>query len=196
MYRFTDFELKFKKVVNMENEKFTPTGWHWKITPEQIEKIKERDRDTVNQVYFDNLDKFKRIAYRFCRNTKRLSYYLDCVQQIYVDILDYDFSCARKLYWSLYHSFYRAVGYTRYNTVSLDKAIFDDNDATFHDIMPSCDRVLTEVEKQEYERHALEIIAAQTQLTERNKDFLTAYAFNCLAYRGLFAYEYAQAFAT
>ena len=30
-----------KKVVNMENEKYTPNGWHWKITPEQIEKIKE-----------------------------------------------------------------------------------------------------------------------------------------------------------
>lgn len=173
-----------------------PTGWHWAITPEQIERIRQRDRDTVNQVYFDNLSKFKRIAYRFCRKSKRLSYYRDCVQQIYADILDYDFTNIKSLYWSLYHSFYRAVGYTRYRTVSLDKPMFDDGNGTLQDIIPSLDTVLSEAEKRERERHALEIIAAQTQLTERSKDFLTAYAFNCLAYTGLFAYEYSQAFAT
>lgn len=174
----------------------TPDNWHWKITPEQIEKIKERDRDTVNQVYFDNLPKFKRIAYRFCRNTKRLSYYRDCVQQIYADMLYYDYSNVRKLYWSLYHSFYRAVGYTRYRTVSLDKPLFDNSIATLADFIPIDDTIEKEKDKQEHDRHVLEIIAAQTQLTERNKDFLTAYAFDCLAYKGLFAYEYAQAFAS
>ena len=172
----------------------TSEKWHWKITPEQIERIRQRDRDTVNQVYFDNLDKFKKMAYKFCNKTKRRDYVQDCLQQIYADMLDYDYSCLRKFYWSIYHSFYCAVGYTRCHTVSLDKPIFDGNDATLADFMPIADTAVSDTEKREYERHVLEIIAAQTQLTERSKDFLTAYALDCKPYVGVFAYEYAQAF--
>ncbi len=167
----------------------TPENWHWKITPEQIARIKVRDRDTVNQVYFDNLDKFKKMAYRYCRLAKQYSYFRDCVQQIYVDMMDYDYTDSRVLFWSIRRSFWRATGLTKKPSVSLDQPILDGN-GVLSDIIPVYDTAERDFERSEEEKHALELIAAQTQLSARAKDVLTAYAFNCLAYRGLFDYEY------
>ena len=167
----------------------TPENWHWKITPEQIARIKVRDRDTVNQVYFDNLDKFKAMAYRYCRIHKQYSYFRDCVQQVYVDMMDYDYTDSRVLFWSIRHSFWRATGLTNKPFVSLDAPILDGN-GVLSDIIPVYDTAERDFERSEEERHVLELIAAQTQLSARAKDVLTAYAFNCLAYRGLFDYEY------
>lgn len=61
------------------------TGWHWKITPEQIEKMKENDRETVNEVYADNLKKIRAIGYGFCRRARCFSCYEDFLQQVYID---------------------------------------------------------------------------------------------------------------
>ena len=41
-------------------------GWHWRITLADIEKIKANDRETVNRVYFDNLEKFRKMALKYC----------------------------------------------------------------------------------------------------------------------------------
>lgn len=185
------------KVVNMENIKFTPQGWHWKITPEQIEKIKERDRDTVNKVYFDNYDKFERLAKWYCDIIKRRELVDDCTQQIYADIIDYDYTDTRTLFYSIRRSFWTACGCrtTKYDFVSLDETLYDDGETILADILPSTYDITQEAENKENERHALELIAAQTHLSDKNKDILTAIAFGCLAYQGLFAYEYAQAVA-
>lgn len=178
----------------MEDVKYTPQGWDWKITPEQIERIKQRDRDTVNQVYFDNLDRFKKMAYRYCRLRKAYSYFRDCVQQVYVDMINYDYSNSRSLFWSIRHSFWYAIGITRTPVISLDEPIFD-GDGVLSDIIPTYDTAERDLERNEEEKHALELIAAQTHLTARKKDILTAYALNCLAYRGLFEYEYRKAYS-
>ena len=179
----------------MENEKYTPNGWHWKITPEQIEKIKERDRDTINKVYFDNYDKFERMAKRYCNILNRRELVDDCTQQIYADIMDYDYTDTRTLYHSIRHSFWAACGVGKCDIVSLDETLYDDGETTLGDILPSTYDITQEAENKDNERHALELIAAQTHLSDKNKDILTAIAFGCLAYQGLFAYEYAQAVA-
>ncbi|MCI9405033.1 MAG: hypothetical protein HFJ21_06995 [Clostridia bacterium] len=177
----------------MENDKHLPTGWHWKITPEQIERIRQRDRDTVNQVYFDNLDKFKAMAYRFCGLRKFYDDFQDCVQQIYIDLVNYDFTNSKRLFWSIRGSFYR-VCYSRYRYVSLSTPIMNGiDDITLMDCLAVNVELGAEQEKQEQERHALEIIAAQKHLSDKDKDILTAYAFNCLCYKGLFDYEYRHA---
>ncbi len=173
----------------MDDPKFLPTGWHWKITPDQIEKIKKRDRDTVNQVYFDNLDKFKMMAYRFCGIRRVYSIFQDCVQQIYVDMCDYDYTNRRTLFWSIRHSFYKCR-YSRFDEVSLSTPIGGMDKLTIGDCLSYTD---DSDEKNEHERHVLEVIAAQTALSNRNKDLLTAYAFDCLCYEGLFEYEYSKA---
>ena len=176
-------------------DKYMPSGWHWKITPEQIEKIKERDLDTVNQVYFDNLDKFKAMAYNFCYSREVSYCFEDCVQQVYVDLLDYDFSNSKRLFWSIRNSFYRACPPLLSGTVSLFTPIKGADDIALMDCIEALDEVDAEQRKQEQERHVLAIIAEQKQLNDKDKDILTAYALNCLCYRGLFAYEYTKAFA-
>ena len=173
-----------------EDIKFMPDGWHWKITPEQIEKIKERDRDTVNKVYFDNLDKFKRMAYKYCRNSKQYSFFKDCIQQIYVDMLYYDYTNSQTLFWSIRRSFHRAVGLPRVPILSLDLPFKYDSDLTLADLIPSNESLECEIDREEKNRRVLEIIAAQRHLTDKAKDILTAYAFGCLAYTGLFDYAY------
>lgn len=176
----------------MENEKFLPTGWHWAITPEQIEKIKERDRDTVNQVYFDNLEKFKRMAYRYCRRVKQhIQFFMDCVQQVYADMIYYDYTDARTLFWSIRHSFCRAIGSTRVQIKSLDEPIFD-GDGVLADVIPTYDTAERDYDRKAQEVHALHLIAAQTHLSGKAKDILTACAFGCLCYSGLFEYEYSK----
>lgn len=178
----------------MENIKFTPQGWHWKITPEQIEKIKERDRDTVNAVYFDNYDKFKSMAKRYCDIIRRRELVDDCIQQIYADMVDYDYTDARTLFYSIRRSFWTACGVGKVDVVSLDETLYDDGETTLADILPSTYDITQEAKNKDNERHALDMIAAQTHLTERKKDILTAIAFGCLAYQGIFAYEYRQAY--
>lgn len=186
----------------MEVEK-TPQGWHWKITPEQIEKIKAHDRDTINQVYFDNYDTFKGMAKNYCRRVKRFNDWQDCVQQVYVDLPAYNYDCTAYFYLSLNGSFRYACGFPVHERfpiiVSLDTLLLCDEDGdgqTLYDRIASkigIHYVEQESERREQERHALEIIAAQKSLTERDKDVLTAIAFNCWAYRGLFAYAYRKA---
>lgn len=175
----------------MEDIRFTSQGWHWKITPEQIEKIKQRDRDTVNQVYFDNLEKFKRMAFKFCGEHKLYSYFKDCVQQIYADMLYYDYSNSLRLFCSIRTSFYRAT-MDSVRAISLDEPIFGD-DIVLADRIGVCDNTDKPYEDKEQARRALEIIARQTHLPDSAKDFLTACAFDCLCYKGIFDYEYKKA---
>ena len=165
--------------------------WHWKITPEQIERIKANDRETVNSVYLDNLLTFRKMAFKYCRNARKWDCVGDCVNQIYVDLTDYDFTDTKTLFWSIYKSFRRACMSVRVPVVSLDKPLLDEEGATFGDMI-GVDG-FEELERKEHECSVLEIIAEQTQLTDRQRDELTAFAFGIKAYRGLYAEEFRQA---
>ena len=53
----------------------TAENWHWIITREDIEKIYENDRETINRVYFANLSKFGRIANKYISRKEDNSLY-------------------------------------------------------------------------------------------------------------------------
>lgn len=187
----------------MNNEQLTPSGWHWKITPEQIEKIKARDRDTVTTVYFDNLDKFKRMAKRYCACVHRKDYVQDCLQQVYIDLPEYNYADIGVLHFSIKRSFRQAcclpsLGVPLQNILSLNTPLYgddsDDDVKTLADFITTADTVAVERKRRADECHALDMIAAQTQLTENERDVLTAIAFGCAAYEGVFAYAFKQAF--
>jgi len=168
-------------------------GWHWRITLADIEKIKANDRETVNRVYFDNLEKFRKMALKYCFKCRNYDFLGDCINQIYVDMTAYDYSSRLSLWWSIQASFRRASMATAVPLLSLDKPLSDDTEATLYDLIaaPETD----EEEEREHARNALEIIAEQEQLTEQQRDMLTAFAFGVAFYRGIYAEEYRQAFA-
>lgn len=57
----------------------TPENWHWKITPQDIAKLRLEDVPTMTKVYFDNYKKFQKIAYRRFKDFEE-----DAMQSIYV----------------------------------------------------------------------------------------------------------------
>lgn len=170
----------------------TPDKWHWKITPEQIAKIKAGERETINRVYMDNLDKFRAMAGRYCRDINRLDIVQDCVQQIYIDLPAYDFTNSGRLYWSIRNSFRAAGMLTRRPCVSLETPLTEDGEVTLADTIEG-ESGFERMDEEENARAVLEMIAEQTQLTDKQRDQLTAIAFGVALYRGIYAEEYRYA---
>ena len=173
----------------------TSEKWHWAITPEQIERIRQRDRDTVNQVYFDNLDKFKRIARKYCFKYRKWWAFGDILNQIYIDLPSYRYATAKTFYRSIKKSVNRAVFMNGFATLSLDAMLSDDIDTSFIAMIPA--PAYDPDKETEYEKSAkrvLQGIARQTQLTERGRDILTAQALNIPCYAGVFKHEYENMF--
>lgn len=71
----------------------------WNITPEQFEKIKVKDKESINKFYFDNLKHFENLARSYktqCLKISGTSYEVeDMLQQIYLDLFYIDFSVER-----------------------------------------------------------------------------------------------------
>lgn len=173
----------------------TPGKWHWAITPWQIRFIKQNDRETINQVYFDNLDKFKRIARKYCFKYRKWWAFGDILNQIYLDLPSYKYTSAKTFYGSIRKSVYSAFYMYSVATVSLDEMLFDDKTRTLITTIPApeydADKY-TEYEKSV--KRVLQGIARQTQLNERGRDILTARALNIPFYAGVFKHEYANTF--
>lgn len=172
----------------------TPDCWHWKINPEQIVNIKAGDRETVNRVYMDNLDKFKMIAWRYCDKARNLSVVQDCVQQIYIDLPMYDFTNTRTFYWSIRKSFRIASMFTRRSFISLETPLIADGNLTLGDTL-ECANAFSDLDERENACAVLEIIAEQTHLSDYQRDCLTAFAFGVSLYKGIFDYECKQAYS-
>lgn len=173
----------------------TPDKWHWAITPEQIEKIKANDRDTINQVYFDNFDKFKRIARKFCFTCRKWWAFGDIINQIYLDLSCYKYATAKTFYGGIRKSIYNAIYMNGFSTLSLDEMLFNDKTRTFITMIPAPE--YDPDKDTEYEKsvkRVLQGIARQTQLKERGRDLLTARALNIPFYAGVFEHEYNIAF--
>ena len=171
----------------------TPENWHWAITPEDVKKIKMVDRETIDRVYFANYEKFCKCAYRFCYDKGKLSYVEDCIQQVYLDLPTYDYSDARTFYHGLLQTFRRCT-LKCYRTVSLFSSIGrnkDGKEMTLVDVL-GVDVFKALEEREDGERQAIKIISAQYALSDIEKDFLTAVAFRCRPYRGLYNDEYKQ----
>ncbi len=173
----------------------TPDKWHWAITPRQIGFIKQNDRDIINQVYFDNLDKFKRIARKYCFKYRKWWAFGDMLNQIYIDLPSYKYTTAKTFYRGIKKSIYVAVYMRGIATLSLDAMLFDDSEHSFITTIPVPE--YDPDKETEYEKSAkrvLQGISRQTQLNERERDILTACALNIPFYAGVFKHEYANTF--
>lgn len=82
---------------------------------------------------------------------------------------------------------------TRLPPLSLEAPLSEDGEKTLLDTLETDG--FAELEEREHARNVLEIIAEQEQLTETQRDMLTAIAFGVALYRGIYAEEYRQAFA-
>ena len=169
----------------------TPDNWHWAITPQQVTEIKQGNRDTINKVYFDNLQKFKHIAANYCRLRNTMQFFDDFLQQIYIDLPEYCFDDVRTFYCGLVKSYFRVFGITPHKCIdmrtclSFDALIFGFDDVTLGDTIQAPPD-LDEAEFDEQNKRVIEIIETQPQLTEVQKDYLTAVAFGCYFRRGLY----------
>lgn len=164
-------------------EKFIPPYWHWAITCEQIKEIKNGNRTTINKVYFDNYEKFKRIVAKFCGDKKKYSYRLDCLQQCYVDLPLFNFTNCKTLYKSIVGCCLEVV-YSTMRAISYDKQ-FDDDEHCFLDYIACCEMTSTDEYNSENKR-VYDIITAQNQLTILQKDLLVSIAFGCEYRKGLY----------
>ena len=179
----------------MENAIPTPENWHWAITPDDVKKIKAVDRETINRVYFDNLFKFRSMAGKFCRDHRcRSRWYEDMVQQIYVDLPKYNYTNRRTFANGIIKSFWSVFkGVSFGNCGSFETALSDD-DKSLADVI-GVDTFNFIIDHEDDDKQVLTIISTQDHLTDLQRDFLTAVAFACTPYRGLYAEEYRRAFA-
>lgn len=181
-------------MVNKETSLQVPSNWHWSITQQQIEYIKQGNRDVINKIYIDNYDKFCKIFRNFCFKGCNKSFYDDCVQQCYLDLPLYDYTNRETLFYSLFNT-YCKVCYggskhiARKNLVYYDALLSDDSDETFlnkiSEQVPSI--FVDEAEAIEEDKRVLAIIQSQPQLTDLQRDYLVAVAYSLKMRRGLYA---------
>ena len=114
----------------------------------------------------------------------------DITQQIYLDLPYYTFDNALKFYYSIRRNSVMSIK-------SLDTALFDtEKDGKSENIIDyiTDDRVNDNIEREESEHTVLIALKNQRQLTQKQKDMLTAYAFHARLYDGIFLVEYETAF--
>lgn len=161
-----------------------PGTWHWKISLEDVEKIKKVDRETIDRVYFDNYDKFKRI----CRNRFSILWE-DALQEIYLLIPYLDYTNAKTFFRSILSLLYRRIcgrSVFTLSALSLDKTLSIDEQHSFIDFLAiECD-FLHEDEEQNIK--VIGLIDNQRFLSDEQKDYLLSVAFNCQNIKGLFNY--------
>lgn len=173
---------------------FTPADWHWAITYDDIRQIKLNHRETINKVYFANIEKFERIAWSFCFRRDLLDLKEDCVNQIYVDLPKYNYENLSRFYTGIMCSC-RIATFIRSSSPcfcnSLDACFEDEKNGRGRSLLDllTYEDVPEEARKENCEK-VFQIIEEQEQLAPWQKDVLTAFAFGCTAYRGL--YEYAK----
>ena len=160
----------------------TPENWHWKITPEDVVKIKAVDRETINRVYFDNYNKFRSICFK-----RFPSYWEDALQEIYVILPYCNYTNLRTFFGSILRrleiSIYgRSVRYP----LSLDKPLNDETSTTFGDIIGEEYDFFHEDEEQTLK--VISILDNQKFLTDDQKDYLISIAFGCQQAKGLYRY--------
>lgn len=197
----TDEEKKQATPEEKQRDIPTPENWHWKITPEDIEKIKANDRDTINRVYFDNLPKFAKVAGKYVHGKRAMRFSVDksiiedIKQQFYIDLPTYNFTNALTLYSGLRRTCANLVFGRSVLTDSIDEQLFDEGRAdTFENRYLTDDSGEKAVEIAESEKTVLLAVKNQRFLTRKQKDRLTAYAFHVRVYDGIFISEYERAF--
>ena len=115
----------------------TPENWSWKITSEDIERIKGHDVERLNAVFMANYDRIRAMAGAYCRNHYKMEFVDDCVNQVYVEFASYGFETNGSMFWDVRHSFFRACLYSKCR--SLDEPLKgrkDDEGARLGELIP------------------------------------------------------------
>ena len=170
------------------NAPATPDKWHWAITPQQIDEIKQGNRETINAVYFDNLPKFRKMASNYCwkwQFNKNLAD--DITQQIYIDLPTYDFTNTFTLAKGIKKSMRNAIWCGQeFSPLSIDMKLGagrnrhqDDEGRTLAEILKAPEEEMTEEERQEMERRV-------DEMCDRAKG-VQRIALYCIAYGNTFA---------
>lgn len=85
------------------------TDLGWRVTPEQIEKIKRQDSEAVCRFIAENLEYLSHMAKHYCsykHSIGRSEYSAeDCISGLYIDLPYFDFSSRTKIYFNLRLSF-------------------------------------------------------------------------------------------
>lgn len=147
------------------------TGWHWKITPEQVKAIKANDREAINAAYFDNYQKFAKIGYNFCRRVHDYNDREDFLQQVYVDMPMFDYTDTRTFYISLCMCF-KSLRKGTLKNASLDAELTDEDGYTLGDKLADENDLAESVERAEIAREtAPEMFnLLREMLREKNKE--------------------------
>ena len=170
----------------------------WKITKEQIEKLKRFDVETLNTVYFDNLQFIKNISFILGRKMRLYIHFEDFVQESYLLLPLCEFENDKTLTNSLCRLLRRRV--VGRVCLSLDAPI-KKGEKVIKNVKTFVDSYAVDgfkgtiysdfenVDSEEHLQKALKIISQQKTLTLEQKDILTAIAFNVPYYKGIYEQE-------
>lgn len=155
----------------------TPENWHWKIKPQDIVKLRLEDVPTMTKVYFDNYEKFQRIA----RN-RFGSYWEDALQSIYIALPFCKYDNSQVFFRSLLAICFNLVyGYSRH-----DNVLSVDYDNGLSDVcFVFQDRYFIHEEAE----RLIDFLDSQKTLNDKQRDLLCATALGVCAYEGIFKDE-------
>ncbi len=149
---------------------------------EEIDKIKQGDILAISGIYEKNYNIFKYISMKQCRKVERFFLVGDCLNQIFLELKDYDFKDLKTFYWHVRRSLWRAIG-NDCGYISLQDYINGEEELTFEGLFGCEDK--DENEEREQVLKCLSIINGLC-LSGRDNDYLLAKAFDIKEFRGLF----------
>ena len=87
------------------NDNYLPDWKPWKVTAEELEKLRAKDGETIDTFYFRNLDYFASLAIRYYKSRGYFKYLYrvdDMLQEAYLHMYHtLDFNSPHNLYFSL-----------------------------------------------------------------------------------------------
>ena len=169
----------------MSNE-YLPEWKPWKVTAEELEKLREKDRTILDKFYLENLTTLKNCAIHYYNSRGNLASFYnvdDMVQSIYLYLMRLDFSNPKLFKHTLNQGFYYSafgcidsVRYFRCDTEArnlffhtytiLDEPLFDDTGRTRVDVLPGGLSPYTEL-MNELERRRQDKLEADLELILR-----------------------------
>lgn len=162
----------------------TPENWHWKISPQDVVLLKQKDIATINKVYFANFEKFKKIVY----NRYPLQDIEDALQSIYVLLPYLDYTDQKTFFYSLLDGCRELVyGHSDAlkNYLSFDFLYNEDGNNLYNCVYFIGD----ELGNDDGGRRVVEFLDRQRNLSPAQKDLLCAHALGVFNYKGVFEDE-------
>lgn len=162
----------------------------WIVNEKTLTGLKNRNRKYIDIFYFDNLSHFKALCKNYSIKKKCFDLWEDCLHSIYISLHFADYSSEEMFYKFIMKTLLSVFPVGR--VISLDMLIYKNRDKTDGCTLSSIiskDFYQVSNDTEEHLQRALSIIGEQTQLTNYEKDILTAIAFNVEFYKGIYEKE-------